>query len=104
MNIANLFPTEKEKQEAIDNLRGLSGVSYWKFFKSKVLEPIIGELGEYILDPDNTENMDDYKKQRKYLMMVAELPEKTIEVLSETEKSVFDGDPFFTDFKQLRKM
>ncbi len=102
-NLNELFPNDKEKQQAIGSLRLLRNYPNWKFLVEKILQPDIEDLTKKILDPALTdrEKEMDMKRRRFDWIVLSRLPETLIEALQAGESDIISFDPYFTKAEEI---
>lgn len=97
MNLAKTFPTDKERDKAINHLASLSRNPDWNFLVEKIIEPDIKEISEEILNTifENPDDEKDLKRKRAYWIILKRLPEELIMALKENKEEVLEYDPYF---------
>lgn len=105
MNLNNLFPSEKEKNEAVSQLTSLRDNPNWKFLVDVILATDIRDIEKHILGTyfDNPEEEKDLKKVRNYYIMLSQLPEKLIGALQTGKDTILDFDPYYKKADEIKK-
>ena len=105
MILSNLFPTEKNKNEAIARMRSLKENPNWRFLVERIINPDIEDVSRRILDGDfkDIEEEKTLRKERAYWIILTKTPEKVIETLKSEKKETENFDPFYKNVKEFRK-
>lgn len=107
MNLQKIFPTEKSRNEAVENFTRLKDNQDWVFLVDKIIKTDIEDLSQRLLDPKENWKPGEqkhWKRIRAYWIILSQLPEKLVEALKENEPDVFlELDPYFRTVKEIEK-
>ena len=93
-----IFPTKKEKNEAIDSLKRLKDNKDWQFLIEKIVKPEIKQIENEVLTGFNETRKDERLKIRRTdLIVLSQLPERVVEALSENKDFIQEFDPYIRE-------
>lgn len=100
-----LFPTDKDKNEAIIKLTSLSNNTDWQFLADYIMKSEIDEITEIVLGTkfNNLEAENEMKLKRDLMIILSQLPEKIIEALKKGEDNIPEFDPYPKTIADLKR-
>jgi hypothetical protein len=100
-----LFPTENEKNEAINRLTSLISNSDWQFLSGHIMKSEIDEITDILLGTkfDNLEVENEMKLKRDLMIILSQFPDKIVEALKSGDNTIPEFDPYPKTIEDLKK-
>ena len=106
MKISEIFPSDKERNEAMRQLKTLLDCSGWKLLIEKFIDKEIEDVSNEILNTPFNEMKPEreryLKMKRANLLILKQIPETMIDVLTNWDESKDDFDPYFRDMAEIK--
>jgi len=105
MILDKLFPSQKDKNEAIEKLSALKDDPNWQFMRDYIVKSDIDELTETILGTyfEDLKVERFLKAKRDLMIILSQLPDKIVEALEKGEDAIPDFDPYPKTIEDLKR-